>query len=279
MGPLLEFIEIHLHYMQEPPTAPPRKRTRLAALKELRFDQTASTSGLLDHLILPKCTEMVLKGQFTGGGPDYYGYPTPQVHPSSITHLPVMREITKVAAMPNSCILSGPNGNLRFRCFDESREKFNAEFFTSFSPISTLDIRELWVGPGTGSYSGPWEQTGPEVRSAFEVLTKVEDLTLVSCKTGLFIATLGTAVESGVLLPGLRRLAIYVGCGDLDVAALVRCAKTRKEHSRPFREVNIVFKEVVTTDLIWGMESLRRSVGKVDHHVGVAPTLIWDGVQ
>ena len=43
--PLLEFVQICLDYAPEPPTAPPRNRVLLAALKELRFDQSASTSG------------------------------------------------------------------------------------------------------------------------------------------------------------------------------------------------------------------------------------------
>ena len=73
--PLLEFIQIRLFYAPHLPTAPPHKRVRLAALKELRLDQTASTSGLLDHLTLPKCTEMMLEGQFTDKQFDNQGNP------------------------------------------------------------------------------------------------------------------------------------------------------------------------------------------------------------
>ena len=75
--------------------------------------------------------------------PDRRGSPTPQIHPPSIDHLPVTRGITKAVAMPNLCVLSGPDVNLRFWCFEGTRRKFDAEFFTSFSPISTLRIREL----------------------------------------------------------------------------------------------------------------------------------------
>jgi len=258
--PLLEFIEFQLDYMPEPPIAPPRKRVPLAALKELRFDQTASTSGLLDHLILPKCAEMVLKGQFTGEVLNQYGSPAARIHPSSIDHFPVMRGIEL-----------------------GTRRNFHAEFFTSFSPISATGIRELWVGRDTesdfGGGPGPWKQTSAGVHGAFDALTKVEDLTVVGCETGPIVATLGAAMDGRILLPELRRLTIYVGRGDLDVPALVRCARTRKEHSRPLGEVTIVFKELVTTDLIREVELLREFVMEVDHHVGVAPTSIWGGVR
>ena len=164
--PLLEFIQICLAYYllsPEPPADLPKKRVCLAALKELRFDPTACISGLLDHLILPKCTEMRLKGQFTGGAPDRRGSPTPQIHPSSINHLPATREITKAVAMPNLCIFLGPNGNLRFWCFSGICDWFNVEFFTLFSPVSVLEIRELWVGRNPPArYNGstrPWIQT------------------------------------------------------------------------------------------------------------------------
>jgi len=281
--PLLEFVDIQLGYRPEPPIPPPRKRVRLDALKGLRLDQTASTSGLLDHLILPKCVEMVLRGQFTGEALNQFGSPAARIHPSSIDHLPVTRGITKAVAMPNSCVFSGPNGTLRFWCFRETRRKFDAEFFTSFSPISALEIRELWVGQNTESSFGggpePWKQTASGVRSAFEVLTKVEELTVVSCETEPIFSMLNTATDDGVLLPRLRRLTIYVGCGDLDVLALVRCSKARKEYFRPLGEVAIVFTEPAVSGLIAEVESLREVVAEVDHRVGVAPMLAWDGVD
>ena len=217
--PVLEFIQICLSYMPQPPVTPPRKRVRLAAMKELRFDLTACTSGLLDHLILPSCTEMLLKGQFINKEFDDYGNPAVRIHPSSIDHLAVMRGITKAVAMPHSCILSGPNGNLRIWCFQENRNNFDAEFFTSFAPISISGIKELWVGSTTESYFGriPWKQSAAGVRGAFEVLTKVEDLTIVSCETEPIFTTLDVKIGNTALLPGLRRLTIYVGCGDLDI--------------------------------------------------------------
>ena len=280
--PLLEFIQICLGCMPEQPIAPPRKRVRLVALKELRFGKSASVSGLLDHLTLPNCTEMTLKGEFTGEVLNQYGSPAARIHPSSIDHLPVTRGITKVVAMPKSCILSGPNGNLRFWCFSGTRREFDAEYFTSFSPIPVLEIRELWVGQSTASHFGgtpePWKQTAAGVRGAFGMLTKVEDLTIISCETGPIFATLDATVDDTLLLPRLRRLTIHVGCGNLDVAALVQCTKTRKERSRPLGEVTVVFTEAATTDLIREVELLREFVVEVDHHVGVAPTLIWSGV-
>ena len=274
--PLLEFIQICLEFMPQPPTGPPRKRVCLAMLKELRFDKIACTSGLLDRLILPKCTEMMLKGQFTGGTPDYHGSPTPHIHPSSINHLPVMRGITKAVAMPNSCILSGPNGDVKFWCF-ETRDNFDAGFFTLFSRISALEIRELWVGRKTKAYfegtPKPWKQTATRVRGAFEVLTRVEDLTIVSCETGPFFATLNVKTDDDILLPELRRLTVYVGCGDLDLSALVQCAKSREEHSRGLEEVTIIFGSKPKTEVVRALESLREFVEELDYHVGAAPAM------
>jgi len=195
--------------------------------------------------------------------------------------MPVMKGFTKAVAMPNSCILSGPNGNLRFWCFHGTRGDFDAAFFTSFSPISALEIKELWVGQETKSHTvnKPWKQTVAGAHGAFAVLTKVEDLTIVSCETGPIFAALDTTADDGVLLPGLRRLTIFVGCGDLDVPALIRCAKARKKHSRPLGEVTIVFREVATTDSIWEVELLKEFVAEVSHYVGAAPVLVWRGAD
>jgi len=279
--PLLEFIQISLSYTPQPPTAPPRRRVCLFALQELRFDQTASTTGLLDHLILPQCTEVMLKGQFTGAVFNSYGNPAARIHPSSIDHLPVTRGITKAIAMPHSCVLSGPNGNLRFWCFDTTRRNFDAEFFTSFSPISVSEIRELWVGQSTESYPRTsrklWKQTTARIHGTFGVLTKVEDLTIINCETEPFFTTLGSTVDDGILLPGLRRLTIYAGCGDLDISALTRCAETRKEHSRPLLEVTLVWEEEPGADFIQEVELLREFVGELIYRIGETPKLSWTG--
>ena len=273
--PLLEFIQICLEYTAQQPI-PPRERVRLGALKGLRFDQTACTSGLLDHLVLPNCTEVMLKGHFTGADLDHYGDPAARIHPSSIDHLPVMRGITKAVAMPCSCILSGPNGTLRFWC-PENRENFNAEFFT-FSPITLSGIRELWVG-ATELFSDctTWKQTAAGAHGAFEVLTKVEDLTVFNCDIEPIFATLGTRIGDVVLLPGLRRLTIYVGRGGLGISALIQCAKARKEHSRPLGEVTITFENEPGVDVIQGVESLREFVEGLTHRVGVSPVSEWEG--
>ena len=277
--PLLEFIQICLSYMPQPPTAPPRRRIRLAALQELRLDQTACATGLLDHLVIPKCTEMMLKGQFTGEAFNQYNSPAPRIHPSSISHLPVTRGITKAVAMPNSCVLSGPNGTLRFWCFRGTRENFDAGFFTSFSPISVLQITELWVGQRTESHFGgesePWKQTVAGIRGAFEVLTKVEDLTIVNCETDPFFTTLGATVDDEILLPELESLTIYVGHGDLDVPTLVQCAKMRKEGSQPLGEVTVVFEKDPGDDVMQEVESVREFVGELFNCVGKAPKLSW----
>jgi len=277
--PSLEFVQISLDYMPKPSTPPPSRRVCVPALQELRLDQTASASGLLDHLILPKCTEMMLKGQFTGATLDSYGWHAARIHPSSIDHIPVTRGITKAVAMPNSCTFSGPNGNLRFWCFDATREKFNAEFFTLFSPISVLQIKELWVGRGTDNFFGtkirPWKQTTAGVRGAFEVLTKVEDLTIVSCETKPIFTTLQATVDGGLLLPGLKRLTIYAGFGDLDVLALIGCAKSRKELSQSLWEVTVVWKKDPGVNVKQQVESIKECVGELTQHVGLAPKMNW----
>ena len=274
-SPLLEFIQICLCYVPEPPSAPPRKRVRLAALKELRFDQTTSTSGLLDHLILPKCTEMLLKGQFTGKEFNDDGTPAARIHPSSIDHLSVMRGITKAVAMPNSCILSGPNGNLRLWCLLENRNNFDAEFLTSFTPISASGIKELWVGATTESWFGrmPWKQTAIGVRGAFKALTKVEGLTIVSCETEPIFAALDVKMDDAILLPVLQRITIYVGCGDLDVLALIQSAKARKEHSRPLGEVVVIFENEPGAGVVRELGPLREFVGGLKYRVGVTPVM------
>lgn len=272
-SPLLESITISFNFTPVPST-PPTNRARLAALKELVLDQTACTTGLLDLLTLPKCVEMRLKGRFTGEEIDQDGEHAAQFHPSSIDHLPVTRGIAKAVAMPNSCILSGPNGNLKFWCFDGTRGYFDAEFFTSFSPIYVLGIKELWVGRGDTSFrNGPWEQNSTRVRSAFEVLTKVEDLTIFRCETEPFYATLalGATADGGILLPELRRLTTYAGHGDVDFLALIRCAKARQEHSRPLERVTIVFNEEPGAHLVRGLELLRGFVGELIYPVGRPP--------
>lgn len=273
--PSLEFIQLCLSYPPQLPTAPPPKRVRLAALRELRLDQTACASNLLDHLILPNCTEMMLKGQFMGREFDNNGDPAARIHPSSIDHLPVTRGITKATAMPNSCILSGPNGSLRFWCFWGNREDFDAEFFTSFAPISVSGIRELWVGSTTESHFGrkPWGQTPARVRGAFEALTKVEDLIIVSCEAEPFFAALDAATGDPILLPNLWRLTVYVGCGDLDVPALTQCAKARKERSRQLGEVTIVFENEPVAGAMRELELLKEFVGVLSHRVGVTPVM------
>ena len=93
-------------------------------------------------------------------------------------------------AIPNSCVLLGPNGSLKFWCFNGNRDNFDAKFFTSLSPISVSGIRELLVGTSAEHYyadcRGPWEQTA-RVRGAFGVLTKVENLPIVSRRMEPFL--------------------------------------------------------------------------------------------
>jgi len=111
--PSFEFIQISLAYLPQTPT-PPRRRIYLAALREPRIDERACTTGLLDHLILPRCTEMMLKGEFTGETLTRQGSPAAQIRPSSIDYPPVKRGITKAAVIQGSCTFSRPSGNLSF---------------------------------------------------------------------------------------------------------------------------------------------------------------------
>ena len=214
----------------------------------------------------------MLKGQFTGKTLDPDGQPVTRIHPSSIDHLPVTRGITKAMAMPRSCTFSGPNGDLAFWCFYGTREHLDADFFTSFSPVSVLQIKELWIGRNYGSMmEGPWGQTADRVHGVFEVLTKVEDLTIVHCEMEPFFATLGAAVNGGILLPRLQSLAISVRGGDLHDPSLVQCAKARKEYYQPLRKVAVVWGSDPGVNAIREVESIREFVGELVYGVGNLP--------
>ena len=128
-------------------------------------------------------------------------------------------------------------------------------------------------------WSSPWRPSVTGIRGVFVFLTRMEDLTIVDCDTRPFSTALGvtTAIDTGggILLPALRRLTIYVACGDLDIPDLIRCAKARKKHSRALEEVTIVFREVgaAALGLIRSVEPLRQFVGEVNHRVGETPML------
>ena len=84
--------------------------------------------------------------------------------------------------------------------------------------------------------------------------------------------------DNAILLPRLRRLTIYVGCGDLDVSTLIQSVKAGNEHSRAFGEVAIIFEEEPGADMIQGLEPLRQLVVELDYRVGVTPVLRpWEG--
>ena len=280
---LLEFIQISLSYPPQKPAPPPRRRVCLAALQELRLDKTACTTGLLDRLILPKCTERMLKGEFTGEAISAHGTPAAQILASSLDHLPVTRGMTKAVVMQSSCTFSGPSGNLSFWWFEGTRENVDAHFFTSFFPISVRQIRELWIGQRTVSYfrsdRTSWEHTAAGLREAFEVLPNVEDLSIVGCKMEPFFQALGATVDGGIFLPGLRKLVIYVGCGEMDASALIRCIKARKERFRPVGEVVVVWEKDPGVDAKREMESLREFVGELVYCVDKAPKLFWRGEE
>jgi hypothetical protein len=241
------------------------------------LDEMSCASGLLDALTLPKCTMMTLIGGFTGATVGTFGLPAARIHASSIDYLSTMRGITKAIAMPNSCVFSGPNGVLSFWS-SRIRNEFNADFFTSFSPISVLQIRDLWVGQRTErSFGAPrlWDQTNAGVCSAFKVLTRVEELTIVSCETKPFLVTLGTTADNRILLPGLRTLTIYVACGDLDIPTLIQCAKLRKEHSLLLGEVSVVWEKDPGANVMHEVEFLKDFVGGLIQRVGDTPNMSW----
>ena len=258
--PSLEFIKLSLPFPPQPRTPPPRESVRLNALNQLDCNQTASTCGLLDQLILPKCEVMVLNGWFTDEAFDQDGRPAARIHPSSIDHLPVTGGNMRAVAMPSSCVLSGPNGCLRFCFFRGYRDNFDARFFTSLYPIPVSEIRELLVGT-QAKYSGgtrkPWKQSADRVCGAFEMLKKVEDLTIVNCEAGPFFAALGSTADGIIIHSDLRRLKIYVGRGHLDIPALTQCAEARFENSRPLGEVTIVFENQPGAGVALEMESLK----------------------
>ena len=72
----------------------------------------------------------------------------------------------------------------------------------------------------------------------------MEGLTVVYCELEPFLQTLVETVDGALLLPGLQRLAVYVGCGDMDE-----------------------------------VESLREVVGELVHCVGEAPKLWRDNMR
>ena len=71
----------------------------------------------------------------------------------------------------------------------------------------------------------------------------------------------------------MRGLTIYVGCGDLDVPALIQSAKSRKEHFRPLRGVTVVWEEDPGANIIQEVELLREFVEGLIYRVGEAPEL------
>jgi len=122
-----------------------------------------------------------------------------------------------------------------------------------------------------------WKQTAPGLRGSFGVLKDVEGLTVVCCKMEPFFQTLGETVNGGILLPALQRLTVYVGCGDVDIPALIQCTKARKEHFRPLGEVTVVWERDPEAGVRDEVESLREFVGELVHRVGEAPKLFWRG--
>ena len=186
-----------------------------------------------------------------------------------------MREITKAIAVLYPRILSGLNGNGFWRS-GYTRRNFGEEYFTSFSPVSVLDTRGLLAGQRGNSARGYWRQAVGQVLGAFRVSTKVEDLSIVCCKTEAFFTTLGSTTDGGALLPELQRLTIYVGFEGLDIRALVQCAKARKGHSRPLEEVTVVLEHERGFSFVRELESLREFVGELAYRVGETPCLTCD---
>jgi len=105
----MPFVRINRHLPLLPPRilTHPRRRVCLAALRQLRPGNSACAAGLLDQLILPNCTEMMLEEEFAGETLAQDGSPAARIDGSSINHLPVTRGITNAVAMKNSCTFSG----------------------------------------------------------------------------------------------------------------------------------------------------------------------------
>ena len=90
----------------------------------------------------------------------------------------------------------------RFWWSQKTRESIDAHFFISFFPVSLLHIRELWIGHGRRTRPGSArKRAAAGLRGAFEVLTDLEDLTIVRCKMEPFLQTLGETVGGRILLP------------------------------------------------------------------------------
>ena len=223
---------------------------------------------------------MVLGVKPTGETLTQRGSPAAKIHSSSIDHLPVMRGITKAVVMPGSCTFSGLSGNLSFRWLQGTCENINTHFFTSFSPITVLQIRELWIEKrtvyGFDNERTSWKQSAAGLPGVFGALTDVEGLTVVCYEMEPFLQTLAVTVDGGFLLPALQRLTVYVKCGDMVVPALIQCTKARKEHFRPLGEVTVVWGEDPGARVRDEMESLREFVGELVHCVGEAPEFLWD---
>jgi len=54
----------------------------------------------------------------------------------------------------------------------------------------------------------------------------------------------------------LQKLTDHVGCRDMDISALIQCAKARKEHFRPLGEVTVVLEKGPGAGIRDEMESL-----------------------
>ena len=122
-----------------------------------------------------------------------------------------------------------------------------------------------------------WKESAARLRGASEVLTDVEGSTIVCCKMEPFLQTLGETMDGRILLPGLQKLTVYVGYGDMDVSVLIQCTRTRKEHSRPLGEVIVVWEKDPGAVFRGEVESLSEFAGELVHRVGETPKLLWRG--
>ena len=128
------------------------------------------------------------------------------------------------------------------------------EPFPTHKPPITIDVRLPVVEGALGRVEcHALHRHQPHIlegcTDAFRVLTKVEDLTIVGCKTEPFFWTLGVAAGDSALLPRLQRLTVSAGRWDLDTPGLVQCAKARKGCSRPPEEATLIFE--TNPDLVW----------------------------
>lgn len=133
----LKLIQNSLAYIESPVTPPGNGVAQ---------NSDSTTRPHLRALLSPHPPNVRrVDAKFAGEEFDDHGESLARIHPLLIDLLPVTRGIMRAVAILNAITLSGPSGNLRFWCFEETLGSFDAGFSTLLSPISISGIGELWV--------------------------------------------------------------------------------------------------------------------------------------